>query len=146
MIKPLRKRHLQIWLILLVLLPAGIISAWMAIPAPVRDHLLQPTATNALPLVIKTTTNLDYTVNLRSAADRSGLQLEWINKSGLTSPSAIIYQAPEAGSPIENAFILGRIEPKGIYHFPLKMDSSNLQFHFMVYDIVHHQIINRINF
>jgi hypothetical protein len=44
MIKPLRKRHLQIWILWAVLLPVGIIVAWMAVPKKVTQELLQPPA------------------------------------------------------------------------------------------------------
>jgi hypothetical protein len=44
MIKSLRKRHLQIWILWAVLLPVGIIIAWMAMPKKVTQELLQPPA------------------------------------------------------------------------------------------------------
>jgi hypothetical protein len=44
MMKPLRKRHLQIWILWAVLLPVGIVSAWMAVPKKVTQELLQPPA------------------------------------------------------------------------------------------------------
>jgi hypothetical protein len=44
MIKNLRKGHLQIWILWAVLLPAGIIIAWMAVPEKVTQELLQPPA------------------------------------------------------------------------------------------------------
>jgi hypothetical protein len=44
MIKSLRKRHLQIWILWAVLLPAGIIVAWMAVPKKATQKLLQPPA------------------------------------------------------------------------------------------------------
>jgi len=42
MIKSLRKRHLQIWILWAILLPGGIIVAYMAVPGKVRQELLQP--------------------------------------------------------------------------------------------------------
>ena len=42
MIKSLRKRHLQIWILWSVLLPAGIIVAYMSVPKKVTQELLQP--------------------------------------------------------------------------------------------------------
>jgi hypothetical protein len=42
MIRTLRKRHLQIWILWAVLLPVGIIVAWMAVPEKVTQELLQP--------------------------------------------------------------------------------------------------------
>lgn len=44
MIKTLRKRHLQIWILWAILLPAGIIVALMAVPEKVTQELLQPPA------------------------------------------------------------------------------------------------------
>jgi hypothetical protein len=44
MIKTLRKRHLQIWILWAVLIPAGIITAWMAVPKKATQELLQPPA------------------------------------------------------------------------------------------------------
>lgn len=41
MIRSLRKRHLQIWILWAVLLPVGIIVAWMAVPDKVTQELLQ---------------------------------------------------------------------------------------------------------
>jgi hypothetical protein len=52
MIKTLRKRHLQIWTLLAVLIPVGIIVAWLAVPPKATDKLLQPAAID-LPALIK---------------------------------------------------------------------------------------------
>jgi predicted negative regulator of RcsB-dependent stress response len=41
MIKSLRKRHLQIWIVWAVLLPLGIVIAWKAVPKKVTQQLLQ---------------------------------------------------------------------------------------------------------
>jgi hypothetical protein len=42
MIKTLRKRHLQIWILWAILLPFGIIVAYMSMPKKVTQELLQP--------------------------------------------------------------------------------------------------------
>lgn len=44
MIKTLRKRHLQIWILWAVLIPVGIITAWMVVPGKATQELLQPPA------------------------------------------------------------------------------------------------------
>ena len=44
MIKQLRKRHLQIWILWAILLPVGIILPYMAVPKKVTQELLQPPA------------------------------------------------------------------------------------------------------
>ena len=145
MIKPLRQRHLQIWLILSALLPVGIISSWLVVPQPVKDKLLQPTATTALPLILKKLSQNDPSVFIRTNADTSALQLEWINTKELTYPSVLIYQVKDSNSNIESGGIVGRIDVRGTYHFPLKKETTINDFHFFVYDIIHHKVIQRIN-
>jgi hypothetical protein len=58
MIKQLRKRHLQIWILWAALLPVGIIIAWMAVPKKVTQELLQPPASKTSTLKIKSTDTL----------------------------------------------------------------------------------------
>jgi hypothetical protein len=58
MIKPLRKRHLQIWALWAVLIPVGIIAAWMAVPKKVEQELLQPPASKTSAFQIKTVDTL----------------------------------------------------------------------------------------
>ena len=148
MIRALRKRHLQIWCSLAILIPLGIISAWLVVPKPVKDNLLNPVHSNALPVLIKTVTKDDYTVSLRRKEDWSALQLEWINHSPITAPSAIIYEIyPEKGiNGPEGADLIGRIDFRGTYHFPLEKDSTHTHTNFILYDIIHHRVIDRINF
>src|SRR6266498_913201 len=151
MIRPLRKRHLQIWSILLVLIPTGITTAWLAVKKPAHQAVLQPALEQALPKVVLSVEKENYTVRLRS--NESGAwQLEWINKDVLAVPSAVIYKAspnPSEGgaygkfSP-EHAELIGRIEARGTYYFPLKEDSSNLHSQFILYDFINEQIIDSI--
>ena len=47
MIKSLRKRHLQIWILWAVLLPVGIIVAYMAVPKKVTQELLEAPASKS---------------------------------------------------------------------------------------------------
>lgn len=146
MIKSLRKRHLEIWLVLGFLLQFGIISAWLVVPKPPTDHLLQPPLSAPLPVILKTIETNNYKASLRCNTDTSDLQLEWTNKSALTTPSAIIYKIESKESKPEYSDIIGRIGERGLYHFPLKKDNADQGFHFVLYDIIHHQVIDRINF
>ena len=144
MIKQLRKRHFQIWSAMLILIPSGIISATLVIPKQTKNALLQPAVTRALPVVIKTMEKQDYTVNLRGNSQIPA-QLEWINKTALTVPTAVIYKIVPGKKDIENADLIGRIESKGTYHFDLKNEATN-DFHFILYDFIHQHIIDSINF
>ena len=75
MIKPLRKRHVQIWTGIAILLPVGMICAWLVVPKPVKDHLWQPASTVALPVIIKSVTKENYSVNLRT--NKTVPQFSW---------------------------------------------------------------------
>lgn len=146
MIKVLRKRHVQIWSLLLILLPVCILLAWMAIPKQLTDVLQQPQATTALPVILSSIDKENYTVTLRTNNERSMKQLEWINKSALTYPSAIIYQlSVPAAKNINEHDLIGRIDVKGIFHFALKNDPPGKS-SFILYDFIHHQVIDTLNF
>ncbi len=149
MIKPLRKRHLQIWALLAVLLPAGIISAWFAIPEQPSYKLLQPIATGALPVVLKLIDKENYTVSIKSSNDTSQLQLEWVNKKTLTFPTATIYRVAAGSDDIKNGQLIGRIETRGTYYF--KLDSTFRlinppAFQLLLYDFIHQKNIDTIKF
>jgi hypothetical protein len=143
MIRPLRKRHLQIWSALAVLIPVSIVSAILVRPKDIASGLLQPTSVEALPLVIKTIERENYLVRLRGN-DQAPTQLEWINKNVLTFPTAVIYKTHRTFSPSHDDLI-GRIEARGTYRFGLKPDTGN-EYHFILYDFIHQQKIDSINF
>jgi len=145
MIKSLRKRHLQIWLVLAILIPAGIVCGWHVVPHPAPDGLLQPFTPESLPLIVASTKKSNYIVNIRTNKTKTIFQLEWMNKSALVSPSAIIYMTADSSGNLEGADIVGRIAERGLYHFPLNHDSLH-KFHFVLYDIIHHRVIDRLNF
>ena len=153
MIKPLRKRHLQIWSTLLVLIPTGIVISWLSIKKPAHNNVLQPASEQVFPKIILSAEKENYTVRLRR--NESGAQqLEWINKDVLAVPSAVIYEVspnPSEGRAYRKFFpkeaeLIGRIEAKGSYHFPLRKDSINEKPKFILYDFIHEQIIDSINF
>lgn len=148
MIKPLRKRHFQIWLMLAFLIPIGILLGLLALPKQVQDKLLQPPAGNAFEQVIKTVSHPSFSASLRTNADHTRLQLEWTNKDPLDVPSALIYQTKDTAtlSSTQNENLVGRVEPRGKYLFPIKNTSSIDTLEFIVYDIIHHRVVDRIHF
>ena len=144
MIRPLRKRHLQIWSALLLLIPAGIITAWLSIKKPVYN-ISQPTSEQALPKITLSVEKENYLVRLRSN-DSGAWQLEWINKDVLAVPSAVIYKTAAVHKGIESAELIGRIEAKGTYYFPLQKDPINEKPKFFLYDFIHEKIIDSVKF
>jgi len=137
MIKPLRRRHLQIWSLLAVLLPAAILTAWLVVPQPATDLLLQPETAAPLPLLLGQNDKPERTVSLRAVADSSMLQLEWVARSPLTAPSALVYAGPA---------LLGRIGPRGNYRFSFRPSPGSRRPQIILYDIIHHTVIEKINF
>lgn len=147
MIKPLRKRHLQIWTAWAVLIPFGIIVAWISVPKKIADKLIQPSAETVLPVVINSIDKTNYAVALRSSNDKTQYQLEWINKGASVYPSSLIYKVSPLiyGGGLEGADLIGRVEAKGHYYFPLKKDST-ANYNFILYDIIHKIKIDSLKF
>ncbi|MCC6972042.1 MAG: hypothetical protein IT434_17660 [Phycisphaerales bacterium] len=155
MIKPLRKRHLQTWIAIAVLLPAGIIFSWLVIPNHAPVKIVKASAIELLPIVQAKKETNQYCISIRSTADKTSWQLEWKNKLALKVPSAVIYKAPlnppQGGTfgsfKPESAELIGRIEARGDYLFSLRMDSiQNKELNLVVYDFIHEKIIDKINF
>lgn len=144
MIKPLRKRHQQIWYALSVLLPVCIIMAWVVIPAKPINTLTQPTFSKALPKLIRSVKKEKYTLNLRCTENGWNCQLEYINEQPLTIPSLLIYMMEPGAQTIDGHQLLGRIESRGSYHFRLREASFNGATGFILYDFIHHQVIDTI--
>jgi hypothetical protein len=142
MIRPLRKRHLQIWIVWALLLPLGIVSAVMArryIPV----NAIETQNGSLLPVVIKENTWKGNTVQLRSNSLGSIQQLVWMNRQMLSIASATIYLADIDTGSIASSKYIGRIESRGNYVFDLPLKKA---YHFIIYDFIHQQIVGRINF
>ncbi len=140
MIKPLRKRHYQIWAILAFLIPAGIVSAYFAVPEQAFSNLLQQDKTTPLPVIISKTDKKKYSVYLRSSNDKNEYQLQWVNKKQSALPSSLIYTISNTQKEL-----IGRIASEGNYFFALPKDTTH-KYHFILYDIIHQQTIDSIKF
>lgn len=147
MMKPLRKRHLQIWMVLAVLLPLGIAGAWISIPKQTKDKLLQPASAKDLPITLKAFYSKGpYEVVLQTNADTSEFQLEWMNKQTLTYPTATIYKMPLHDTDITHGELVGRIEARGNYYFKVDSTFKNSEYQLLLFDFIHKEIIDSITF
>lgn len=151
MILLLRKRHLQAWMILSFLLPAGILIAWFSVPEQLINKSLQPAAVTSLVKVLKESGNTIYHLKLRSNESGDALQLEIQNTTALEYPSALVYLLSSDQNTTGNqvppgAELLGRIQERGIYNFQLKNEYRNNRFTILLYDIIHHQRIDTLKF
>ena len=66
MIKPLRKRHLQIWTLMAVLIPVGIVAALKVVPKKVTQELLQPPSSKTSGFKIESIGDGNYKDTLKS--------------------------------------------------------------------------------
>lgn len=130
------------------MLPAGIITALLAVPKTAINKLLQPEISAALPILVKSIDKKNYTVNLKSTRDKSQYQLEWINKEVSITPSSLIYKAfpnPAKGGALEESELIGRIQTRGTYYFNVSKDSTG-KYDIVLYDIIKKQIIDSLKF
>lgn len=97
MIKPLRKRHMQIWILLAILLPIGILSATIARRHVPPTDLIQPQSGTVLPVMITQKETPQFKIQLRGNNSFEARQLLWINKQPLTIPTAAIYLTSTEG-------------------------------------------------
>lgn len=147
MIKPLRNIHRRIWLILAILLPAGIIAAWLAVPDPGHVEILSKPAYQLLPVIQAKRELPQHCVHIRSSADKTDWQIEWKNKLPLAVPTAVIYQTVAGNTNIMQARLIGRIEARGDYVFRLQPDSTwHNQLNLLLYDFIHERVIDSLNF
>ena len=158
MIRSLRKRHLQIWALWAVLIPVGIIVAWMAVPKKVTQQLLQSETLRIKDDTIASVDKGNYAINILldwSKANKVPLitelyeenkkpeslpnykdslknefRLEFINKKELAVPSLLLYQVIDStANDLDKQELLGRIGGKGSQYFSLKLPSNLVSGH-----------------
>lgn len=146
MIKQQRKYHRYVWTLFLLLLPAGIIFAWLVIPNHTPVKILKTETFQPLPMVVRSASNNDYTVELRANGSKTKWQLVWKNKKVMSVPSAVLYDVTKSGGDLNKAKLVGRIESKGDYLFDLPADSAGYEgIRLLLYDFIHEQKLNSIN-
>jgi len=130
-----------------LLLPLGIIFAWLAIPDQPAIRLLQSQPTTLLPVIVQSASLPDYSATIRSDNQRSEWQLEWKNKKVLKVPSAVIYLVNDTTDSFkpQESMLIGRIEAQGTYMFPINIDSSiKKPLNLVLYDFIHNKKIETI--
>ncbi len=161
--KQLRKRHRQAWYLIALMLPMGIIFSWLVIPNFVPVKTIKQTSPELLPMIKYARNKNGYCVNIRTNKENTEWQVEWNNILALSVPSAVIYKtSPEFNSQTlpggavseaatsvfipGNSQLIGRIEARGNYIFPMNPDSTDGQWQLTLYDFIHQQIIDTIKF
>jgi hypothetical protein len=141
MIKPLRKRHFQIWRLWALLLPLGIIAATVA-PEPMpKDAFAPPQNGKTAPVLIAEKKVGANQLQLRGNVPGKATQLLWVNREPLKVASATLYLIKAGATTIEGATYIGRIETLGNYVFDLPTQAV---YHFLLFDFIHQQVIEDI--
>ena len=138
--RQLRKRHRIMWMILAIFIPFLVISSWLLIPSLEPVKAIVTSQPPALPVVLKTIQRPHYEVELQTDG-QGNLQLEWWSKVPLGIPSAVVYQVHENGE----QHLLGRIETRGHYRFPLKQRDASGMLQIQLFDFIHEQVIDTLN-
>ena len=163
MIKSQRKRHLQIWLLLAILIPAGIIVAWMAVPKKVTQELLQKVAPASTYHTIASVEKENYKINIQVPNSVTikqpvgweyDLKIEFINKKESATDSLLLYKVIDlTDNIIDKQELLGRIASKSRQEFRLRIFDLRVTNHkfdyrdkFFLYDIMKKQVVDSIKF
>ena len=145
MIKSQRKRHLQIWTLWAVLIPVGIIVAWMAVPKKVEQELFYK---DAVPLGSPGSGEAyenGYILYIRydTSMNQNKTYLQFVNRYKLKTPPLLIYKMIDStANTIDKQLLLGRIDKEGSQFFPL--DTFIYNDRFILYDFLHKKIIDTI--
>jgi len=137
--KTLRKRHLQIWIFWAVLLPAGILAGYLAVPEKVTQDLLQPTGEKPLNIRLKSLEKENFIITLRSNNSRSVYQLEWTGRQSSGLAPSLLYRVAKPEDEL-----IGRVDAGGTFRFSLGTATVG-SFRFTVFDIIGKKIIDTIN-
>lgn len=150
MIRKFRKRHLYTWLVLALLLPAGFLAAYFAIPAErVEDqkvHYLNQTVIG--PVIAEANTEAEiFGAKLRSSKDGQLKQLEIEVKEPIASPSTFVYIATDKKKEINSAKVVGTLKSKGTHFITLDSTLSALAIEqILVYDKIKDQLLFTADF
>jgi hypothetical protein len=154
MIKQLRKRHLQIWILLAVLLPVGIFIGWLAVPEKVTQDLDWPiNSTPQLPgptlsvnKMIDSVENQNYKISIRGDSSETLLLLEFETKKDIVTPSLLLYQVIDpTTNDIDKQELIGRIQGDRPHYFSFQRN-TNSNNKYILYDFIKKQIIDSLIF
>ena|SRR5688572_5011778 len=154
MIKPLRKIHLQVWGLLAVLIPVGIIIAWMAVPKKVTQDLnwainsmpTLPGQTITVDQIISSIEHENYHINIRGDSSETLLLLQFETKKDMVSPSLLLYHVIDSTTnDINKQELIGRIRGNRPHFFSFKRN-SNSYYKYILYDIIKKQAIDSLIF
>ena len=155
MIKALRKRHFQIWILWLILLPVGIIVALMAVPKKVEQELLQTNNIKNTSVELSSVEGGNYKMSIQfdTAKKESAVSFRVVTKKEIEASSLLLYRLTDTlTNSIDRQELLGRIKGSGTFSFPLSyieivtcLELTN-RIRFVLYDIDSKHAIDTLTF
>jgi hypothetical protein len=144
MTKAIRTKHIVAWIILSLVLPPAIGKAIVVLKKIERQKFVEAESVKRLPILVTSASDSNYEVSL--LADTSNnYQIEWVNKEVPNQPSAILYKTNSGETPLDGAIEIGRVETKPVYYFPYKIETGEQEQRLLLYDIIHHTVLAKIN-
>ena len=154
MIKKLRRRHLQIWILWAVLLPVGIVVAYVSVPKKVNQSLYQPPNPEKIIIAERATDKYILRVCVDSNVKSEKLYLEFINANGGQVPPILIYHFfyPNEKD-IDKQILIGRVEDLESQTFPLQSPQNNWDLRnmrgyvatFLLYNFLENRVVDTVN-
>ena len=132
----LRKTHLRIWIVVVLITPVCIaISIWGRPSFPLSESSHKKHTVQALPRIVKEVETGYLKINLRGENNLIK-QLEIIVKTPLKSASTIVYYYENKGK----GRYIGSIQSKGLYRFPIDKSIQGI----ILYDPIKRREIQQI--
>jgi len=139
-----RKRHIQSWILLALLLPLGMGSAWYVRPRqPIQQELLSIPV--ELPLLVRAYRGAGTEIRILKDSVGAALQLEWTTTKVPDFPVLLIFDNRHHTQGAMGRYI-GRVEGPRTYRYPLPEDTDTERFDFSLYDPLHKRVIEQFKF
>ncbi|NAS31316.1 hypothetical protein GTQ40_10065 [Flavobacteriaceae bacterium R38] len=133
----LRRRHLFMWIGILVILPVLMILAIINIPKfPVNDQLVEIASSNK-GAVLKTAITDNVELKLIEAASKKILEIQILQP--LKASSATVHILNDD---LSKGDFIGQISAKGIYKFPIEKEINGIS----IFDHIKGEEITKIQF
>ena len=140
MILRLRKRHLLLWLVIAVVLPALVMYALLQIPGKDYQGFNLLNEASTLPVLMAGQSDLFKSEIRPLQGDK--YQLSIIVVEPITSPGVVVYFGGNTDNPQAN-YLLGRVSSRGVYYFELA-NVDDTRANVILYDMIHSKVISSI--
>lgn len=145
--KSQRKLHVRMWMILLVVIPVGFVSALVVIPEDSAQDNVFLASEPRLDLIVEKHNTDNAIVLLRSSQQKEKYQIEVVITTPFTQPEVGVYSSKGNTFDINESKWLGSLSTKRTNLFSLRKQVVHKQDLTLVfYDPIRKQILEEIQF